>query len=72
MRASRILPEFSGFEGRAYPGQLKPQYQNPEPRVQLSKFSLARTQNGLKRSDDNNPGPDVKPRQLIFVKPKLV
>ena len=72
MRASRILPEFSGFKGRAYPGQLKPQYQNPKPRVQLSKCSLERTQNGFKRSDDINPGNERKPRQLIFVKPKLV
>ena len=32
MRASKTLPEFSGFKGRVYPGQIKPRYQKPEPR----------------------------------------
>ena len=32
LRASKTLPEFSGFKGRVYPGQIKPRYQKPEPR----------------------------------------
>ena len=68
MRASKTLPEFSGFKGRVYPGQLKPRWQKPEPRV--SKFSLEWKQKGLcRRTDNKHLGAEIKPRQLIFVKP---
>ena len=69
MRASKTLPEFSGFKGRVYPGQLKPRCQKPEPRIQLSKLPNEWKQNRFIRTENKHPESDIMPLQLIFVKP---
>ena len=59
LKASKRLPEFSGLMGKVYPGQLKPRYQIPEPRIDLN-------QNGFKGKDNNGR---LMPPKIIVVKP---
>ena len=59
LKASKRLPEFSGLKGKVYPGQLKPRYQVPQPRIDFN-------QNGLMEKDNNVY---LMPPEIIIVKP---
>ena len=71
LKAYERLPEFSGLIGKVFPGQLKPRYPIPEPRIQTLRrpvVSLERNKNGL-REVENNGHLNHVPLQIIIVEP---
>ena len=65
LQAYKRLPEFSGLMGNVYPGQLKPRFSIPEPRIK-SPVSLEwkQIQNEFMEEKDNG----LMPSQIIMVK----
>ena len=66
------LPEFSGFIGKVFPGQLKPRYQIPEPRIQTLRspvVSLVEWNQNRFRETENNGHLNLMPPQIIVVEP---
>ena len=60
LEAYKRLPEFSGYKGKVYPGQLKPRYLIPEPRI------LEWNQHGFRETENNG---HLMPPQIIIVEP---
>ena len=65
MNAYKTLPEFSGLRGKVYPGQLKPQYPLPEPRIQSTKNPFFLERKGMGKYDNGR----LMPPKIIMVEP---
>ena len=65
MNVYKRLPELSGLRGKVYPGQLKPQYPLPEPRIQSMKNQFFLERKGMKKNDNGH----LMPPKIIMVEP---
>ena len=71
LKAYERLPEFSGLIGKVFPGQLKPRYPIPEPRIETQRcpvVSLEWNQNGFREAESNGHL-NMMPLQIIIVEP---